>query len=55
MMWEEAGVAGENPRVQVGDHHILLHTTTVDRGDRRGDKRVHCLLRYLDTHLFYLI
>lgn len=28
------GVPGENPLVQVGDHHTLLHTTTVDQRNR---------------------
>ena len=34
LVWEEAGVPGENPRVQAGDRYTLSHTTTVDQGDR---------------------
>lgn len=30
LMWEETRVPGENPRVRVGDHITLLHTTTMD-------------------------
>lgn len=45
LMLEEAGLSGENPRVQAGDHHALSHTTTVGHGDRtrvaEGDKRVY--------------
>lgn len=33
LMWKEAGVPGENPRVQAGDHRTLSHTTTVEYGD----------------------
>ena len=33
-MWEETGVPGGNPRVRVGDHHTLSHTTTPDHEDR---------------------
>lgn len=33
-MWEETGVPRENPRVRVGDHNTLLHTTTTDLEDR---------------------
>lgn len=33
-MWEEAGVPGENPRVQAGDRRTLSLTTTVDHGVR---------------------
>lgn len=49
-MWEEAGVPGEYPRVQVGEHHTLsdTYTTTVDHWDRTrvaaviGKSIVHC-------------
>lgn len=34
LMWEEAGVPGESPRVQAGDRYILSHTTTVDHKNR---------------------
>lgn len=34
LMWKEAGVPGENPGVQAGDHHTLSHTTTVEYGNR---------------------
>lgn len=33
LIWEEAGVTGENPRVQAGDHDTLSHTSTVDHAD----------------------
>lgn len=49
---EEAGVPGENPRFQVGDHHTRSHTTTVYHSGRSGDKREHSPLRYLDTNHF---
>lgn len=48
LIWEEAGVPGENPRVHAGDHHTLSHTTTVNCRDRtwvaaaRSDCIVHC-------------
>ena len=47
-MWEEAGVPGENPRVQAGDHHTLSHTTTVDQGDRTRVAAVtsECIVHY---------
>lgn len=31
LMWDEAWLAGENPRVKAGDCDSLSHTTTVDR------------------------
>lgn len=31
-MWEEAGVSGDDPRVQAGDRHTL--STTVQHRDR---------------------
>lgn len=34
LMWKEAGVPGENPRIRAGDHHTLSHTTTVEYGNR---------------------
>lgn len=34
LVWREAGVPGENPRVQVGDRHTLSHNTIVDHADR---------------------
>lgn len=34
LMWEEAGVLGENQCVQMGDHHNLSKKSTVDHGDR---------------------
>lgn len=43
-------VPGENPYVQVSDHHNLSHTTTVDQGDRTwvtaviSNYIVHCAI-----------
>lgn len=38
LVWEVAGVPGENPRIQAGDSHTLSKS-----GDN-GEKRVHCPL-----------
>lgn len=48
LMWKEAGVPGENPRVRARDHRTLSHTTTVEYGNRtriaaQWKKRVHVL------------
>lgn len=33
LIWEEAGVTGENPRFQAGDRRTLSHTNTLDHAD----------------------
>lgn len=39
LMWEEAGLPEENPRVQKGDHHTLSHTIAVGPVDQSGSQR----------------
>ena len=58
-MWEETGVPGGNPRVRVGDHHALSHTTTADHGDRtrvaavRSQCYNHCATRTSNADMYY--
>lgn len=51
-MWEETG---ENPRIQMGDHHTHLHTTTVHLGDRTrvvvGISECIFKLFYINVHV----
>lgn len=39
LMWEEAGLPEENPRVQKGDHHTLSHTIAVGPVDQSESQR----------------
>lgn len=52
LMWEEAGVSGENLNVHSGDHHTFSHNHCPSWGSNSGcscKKQVLCPLRYLDT------
>lgn len=47
-MREQAKVPGENPRVQAGDRHTLLHTITVDQEyqTRVAEVRSECIAHW---------
>lgn len=56
-MWKEAGLSGENPRAQAGEHHTLLQTTTVDKNDRTWVTVVEseCIVHFASWTTFIVV